>query len=294
MIVLLLALACGLGATTIALSEIRERRRTITLERVTAYGRVEQVAVEAGAGRTRGRAADTLARAVLRFVPGRNRAATAAQLQAAGLSRVRPEAFLAVKAVFLLGGLLLAVTITPAAGPVGILLGLTIGAIGYAAPDIVLRSRIRRRQERIVVDLPDALDLLAVIVEAGLGLDAALIRYAERTEGPLAEEMALLTAELRVGSSRKEVFRRLAERVPAPEMRSFVRAIVHADRLGTSLTGVLRTQSEDVRRRRRLAAEERAGRMPVKILFPMVFCIFPVLLLVVVGPQLFTLVQNGL
>jgi tight adherence protein C len=214
------------------------------------------------------------------------------QLHGAGLGRVRVESFLALKAALALGGAALGMLV--GAGSVGsaLLLALLLGAIGFLLPDLVVRSKARSRQDVVLGELPNALDLLAVIVEAGLGLDGALARYAQTSEGPLGEEIALLVTELRVGSSRAEVLGRFADRVPAPETKAFVRAVVHADQLGTSLSGALRTQAQEVRYRRQAVAEERANKAPVKMLFPTVFCIFPVLFVVVLGPVLLNLVHS--
>jgi tight adherence protein C len=126
-------------------------------------------------------------------------------------------------------------------------------------------------------------------VEAGLGLDAAIARYAETADGPLAAELALLVTELRVGGSRPEAFRRFAARLDAPDAKSFVRAILHADQLGVSLAGTLRAQAGESRFRRQATVEEKANKAPVKMLFPTVLCIFPALFVVLLGPPVINL-----
>jgi tight adherence protein C len=237
---------------------------------------------------------EPLARVTLRLTPGRERRKTALQLYAAGFGRVRPELFLAIKAgaaigIGFLGALLGA---GAGSGATAFLFGIAGAAVGFLAPDIVVRSRTRARREEVLADLPNALDLLAVIVEAGLGLDAALARYAQAADGPLGDELRLLVTELRVGTSRADVLKRFAERVPAPETKAFVRAVIQADQLGTSLSVTLRSLANEVRYRRQTLAEEQANKAPVKMLFPTVLCIFPVLFVVVLGPVVLNLMRT--
>jgi tight adherence protein C len=135
-------------------------------------------------------------------------------------------------------------------------------------------------------DLPDALDLLAVSVEAGMGFDASLAKMNEHMDGPLSEEFGLTLSEMRIGESRSEALKRLAERVDADELSAFTRAIIQADQLGTSLGRILRVQAADARLRRQAAAEERAMKAPIKMLFPTVLFIFPAMFLVILGPAI--------
>lgn len=238
--------------------------------------------------------ASPLAAIVLRIAPGRDRDQTAAQLQAAGMSKTRVETFLAAKAALAAGGAVGGLFLGSLAGrtTTALLLAVAGAGAGFIAPDIMVSRRGRARREQILRELPNALDLLAVIVEAGLGLDAALARYANRADGPLAEEIGLLGAELRVGASRADVFRRFAERTPAMETQTFVRAITAADKLGVSLSRTLRTQASDARKRRQLVAEQAANKAPIKMLFPTVLCIFPVLFVVVLAPAVLKLVAS--
>jgi tight adherence protein C len=146
--------------------------------------------------------------------------------------------------------------------------------------------RTRRRKEDIRIQLPDILDLLCVSVEAGLGFDAAMAKVAERMDGPLVEEVRIVLHEMRIGESRAQALKSLAERVDLPETTSFVRAIVQADQLGISLGRILRVQAQDMRNRRQMAAEEKAMKAPVKMLFPTVLFIFPAMFIVVLGPAM--------
>jgi tight adherence protein C len=171
----------------------------------------------------------------------------------------------------------------------GLLLALGGAGCALVVPDRLLRSRATRRREAILVELPGALDLLAVTVEAGLGFDAAVARVAEATEGPLSEELTLMLAELRYGEARINALQRLAARVGSEDVGQFVRAVTRADQLGTSLGRTLRIQAADARSRRQLAAEEKANKAPVKMLFPTIVFIFPALFVVVLGPSLISI-----
>src|SRR5207253_3468881 len=142
-----------------------------------------------------------------------------------------------------------------------------LGALGFFAPEAFLTLAIRSRREQIRSELPDALDVLAVSVEAGLGLDGAVTKLTEHMEGALVDEFALTLGEMRIGESRHDALKKLAERVPAPELASFVRSVVQADQLGISLGRILRVQAADSRLRRQAAAEEKAMKAPIKMLF---------------------------
>lgn len=160
-------------------------------------------------------------------------------------------------------------------------------AIGYFLPNVVLAIRIRHRQREIFESLPDALDLVMVCVEAGLGLDEAFVKVAEeiRLKSPtLADELHLVTLDLRAGSSRERALHHLALRTGVEEIDSLVAMLIQSDRFGTSIADALRVHSESLRTKRRLRAEEAAAKIPVKILFPLIFCIFPSLFVVLLGP----------
>ena len=137
---------------------------------------------------------------------------------------------------------------------------------------------------QIRAQLPDALDLLAVSVEAGLGFDGAVVKLTEHMEGPLADEFSLTLGEMRIGESRHDALKKLAIRAGSPEVSSFCRAIIQADQLGISLGRILRVQAVDSRLKRQDAAEERAMKSPIKMLFPTVIFIFPAMFIVILGP----------
>jgi tight adherence protein C len=164
---------------------------------------------------------------------------------------------------------------------------LAAGAIGYYLPNAILAHRIARRQRDILEAFPDALDLMTVCVEAGLGLDAALLRVAtemEFTHPTLAEELHLVTLELRAGSSKEKALRNLALRTGVEDIDTLVAMLIQAERFGTSVADSLRVHADALRTQRRLRAEEAAAKIPVKLLFPLIFCIFPSMLVVLMGP----------
>src|SRR6266705_695101 len=172
--------------------------------------------------------------------------------------------------------------------PWGVLLVafLVLCLLGYFAPNIVLLNKVQRRQAQIRRALPDSIDLLTISVEAGLGFDAALAHVSRNTTGPLAEEFYRTLQEVQLGRSRGEAMRNLADRSSVPELSTFVLAMVQADVFGISVANVLRIQSREMRKKRRQMAEERAMKVPIKVLFPVLFCIFPALFVVILGPAI--------
>ncbi len=157
-------------------------------------------------------------------------------------------------------------------------------AIGYALPDVWLSRRITQRQSALLDAMPDALDMLTISVEAGLSFDQGLMEIASRWEHDLAMEFRRVLYEIGLGKTRREALDNLSERTEVPDILSFVTAINHAEELGTSMSRVLYVQSQDMRIRRRQRAQEAANKLPIKMLFPMVFLIFPALFAVILGP----------
>jgi tight adherence protein C len=170
-----------------------------------------------------------------------------------------------------------------------IVFGLAGAAAGFYLPDLLLYNAGQKRQARIRTELPDAMDMLTICVEAGLGFDAALAQVARTGSGPLAAELARALQEMQIGKTRTEALRSMAGRTTAPELRAFASALVQAGELGISVAGVLREQSKEMRVRRRQWAEEQAQKVPVKILFPLLFCLFPALFVVILGPAAVTI-----
>ncbi|MDP2162787.1 MAG: type II secretion system F family protein [Hydrogenophaga sp.] len=174
----------------------------------------------------------------------------------------------------------------------GLLLLVVLVAIGYYLPNVVLARMVENRRSSLQDALPDALDLMIVCVEAGLGLDAAMNRAASeiglRSEA-LSEELNLLALELRMGVRREQALRNLALRTGVDDISSFVAMLVQADRFGTNVAEALRIQAETMRTHRRLRAEERAAKIPLKLLFPLIFFIFPSLMVVLMGPAMISI-----
>jgi tight adherence protein C len=234
-----------------------------------------------------------LARAVLRITPRANIESVTTKLLKAGLNRkVSPTGFLASKGVLAFvgfaGGQVFA-GLTGALASRALLIGLAIALVGFMLPDVFVTFKMRGRKEVLRAELPDALDILAVSVEAGLGFDGAISKLTEHMEGPLADEFALALGEMRIGESRQNALTKMMQRVETPEFSAFVRAIIQADQLGISLGRILKVQASDTRNRRQLAAEERAMKAPIKMLFPTVLFIFPAMFIVILGPAFLNL-----
>ena len=174
----------------------------------------------------------------------------------------------------------------------GLLGGLAIGALGFFAPDFWLNRRVRARQKAILLAIPDTLDLLTISVRAGLGFDAALAKVVEKTTGPLADEFRRALAEIRLGKTRREALRDIVARTNVPALTNFIGAIIQAEQLGVSISKVLQVQSEQLRIERRQRAEEMAAKAPIKMLFPLVGCIFPSLFIIILGPALILIMTN--
>ncbi len=167
-----------------------------------------------------------------------------------------------------------------------------VAAVFIAGPDAVLNRKVEERQYAIRTKLPDVMDLLVISVEAGLGFEQALDRTVAAVPGPLTEEFSRMLGEVRAGASRADAMRSLDARTNIPEIRSFVLAILQADTFGVSIGRVLRAQADEMRIKRRQLAQERAAKAPVKMLIPMVFCIFPALFVIVLGPAALNIVDS--
>lgn len=202
---------------------------------------------------------------------------------------------LAFKGLGLIGfgviGLILPILIGASVLP-AIAIGVVLALLGYFAPDLWLYQLAYDRSDKIQRTLPDALDLLTISVEAGLGFDAALAQVARNTEGPLADEFFRVLQEMQIGLGRAEAFRALTERTNVADLRNFVTAMIQADVFGIPVANVLRVQAREMRIKRTQRAEEQAQKVPVKILFPLIFCILPSLFVVVIGPAAITIIRR--
>jgi tight adherence protein C len=182
---------------------------------------------------------------------------------------------------------LLAVTILSSGGGGGglnILMLVLIGVIGLMGPKIWLDNRVRHRQKDILKSLPDAFDLITTCVEAGLGLEAALSRVAEKTAGAFGEELHLMLRDVALGKLRRDALKEMGERVGIQDLTTFINAVVQAESMGTSIAAVLRVQADQMRMKRRQRAEQQAHAAPIKMMFPLVMFIFPTMFIVILGP----------
>jgi tight adherence protein C len=294
---LILAIA-SIGAAAfffaeVATSPMRTRRNLV--HRAANYGRQRTVTGKE-LPRVRERAfapfVAKMAKIMLRVNPRTPTESVAAKLMAAGMRKTSPTGFIASKGIFAIvgffGGLILAGMFAPKYTMLSAL-GMTL--LGFVGPGMYLNSKIRRRQAAVAAELPDALDLLAVSVEAGLGFDGAVQKLTEHMEGPLIEEFEMALGEMRIGEGRQEALKKMSERSESPEMASFVRAIIQADQLGISLGRILKVQAGDTRLKRQMEAEEKAMKAPIKMLFPTVLFIFPAMFLVVLGPAFLNLAK---
>lgn len=210
----------------------------------------------------------------------------------------RPESLplgrvLAAKpALGLIGGLLGAYISAISTTPMLRLVGLFVLVLGYFIPDLLLYSKGQERQKAMQLELANTLDQMLISVEAGLGFEGAMARAGENGKGPLAEELVRTLQDMQVGRSRRESYLALAERTSIPELRSFVQAIVQADMYGIAISRVLRIQAKVMRVKRRQRAEEKAMKLPVMILFPLLFFIFPVLFIAILGPAVINTIET--
>ncbi|WP_457963119.1 type II secretion system F family protein [Arthrobacter sp. D1-29] len=167
-----------------------------------------------------------------------------------------------------------------------------LAALAYFAPDILIHGRGAKRQKEIELELPNTLDQMLISVEAGLGFETAMARAAQNGKGALAAELMRTLQDMQVGRSRRDAYTSMATRTDVPDLRSFVRAVVQADIYGIAIANVLRIQAKQMRVKRRQRAEEKAMKLPVKVLFPLMFCILPVLFIVIIGPAVINVMKN--
>ncbi len=195
------------------------------------------------------------------------------------------DRIIVAKPVGALLGLLFAVLVlSSSSSRLMILFSLGVIVLGYFAPDLLIYNRAVKRQEQIQRDLPDVLDQIVISIEAGVGFEQALTSVAEKGEGPLSDEVVRLLQDIALGMSRREAYTALADRTSVDEVKGFAKAVVQAEQYGISISSVVRTQAKEMRLSRRMRAEERAQKVPVKILLPLMSCILPVLFVIVLGP----------
>jgi tight adherence protein C len=297
---LLLALVCLAGAIykfgEVATYPARLKEHSI--RRAAEYGRrtttkVTELELLKFRERVLVPAIEKLAAIPVRLNPKMTVESIQAKLLAAGLAqRLTPQSFLAIKGASMVGGIFFGLFLaTVGAVLAGLVFAAIFGAVGFFAPDYVLTLKARNRRDAVRSQLPDALDLLAVSVEAGLGFDGAVTKLTDFMDGPLIDEFGMMLAETRIGESRMVALKKMADRVDAPELSTFVRAVIQAEQLGISLGRILRVQATDSRLRRQAAAEEKAMKAPIKMLFPTVMFIFPAMFIVLLAPAVMNIIK---
>jgi len=198
------------------------------------------------------------------------------------------ERIVAFKIVFGIVGLVLGIAVAPLLPFTGFVVPvMTVGLFaltGYTFPSAGLAARASKRQKQIRKAMPDTIDLLTISVEAGLGFDAALAQVVKNVPGPLSEEIARMLQEMQIGVNRTEALRHVNDRTEVPELDGFVLSMIQADKYGVGVAKVLRAQSTELRQKRRQRAEEVAQKVPLKLLFPMIFMVLPAMFIVILGP----------
>jgi tight adherence protein C len=295
----LLAVAVGIGLFTVLATADEKATVRASLRQLDGYevdNVRDQELLRPMRDRTLKPLADRLVEIGRRFSPDGYQEKVRSRLQASGnSSHDAVDRFIAIKVIgvaisplmfFLVFGVL------GMSGMMGLIVGGLLAMVSIMGPDSVLNRRVEERQHAIRTKLPDVLDLLVISVEAGLGFEQALDRTVSSVPGPLTQEFARMLGEVRAGASRAEAMRSMEKRTDVPELRSFVLAILQADTFGVSIGRVLRAQADEMRIKRRQMAQEKAQKAPVKMMIPMVFCVFPALFVVVIGPAIINITQT--
>ena len=297
----IILLGAGIGAIIFVLGSSAEERSTVraSLRQLEGYevdNVREQELLKPMRERTVAPVVDTLSGLGNRFTPEGYKEKTRLRFMAAGYrDQDTVDRFFALRVVL--------IALVPVvwwfiygfagmSGMTGLASALLMSVVFVLGPDAMINRRVEERQNAIRRALPDVLDLLVISVEAGLGFEQALDRTVAAVPGPLTEEFARMLGEVRAGSSRANAMRAMERRCDVPELRSFVLAILQADTFGVSIGRVLRAQADEMRIKRRQLAQERAQKAPVKMLIPMVFCVFPALFVVVIGPAIINITNT--
>jgi tight adherence protein C len=288
--VVLLALAVGFAVSAALVTRLR---RSDNLEQIEAYGYSGRAALGLPAQPAR-KSLDDIATAIGEALARRFRSLHEDEIQReliqAGFFNVGPRKFLGYRVLLTIAlplGFIWFFGILGASALLLFIFAIAGVAIGWAGPKFVLARRGRQRLQAIDDAVPGLIDLLVVTLEAGVGFTAALRMAADRLEGPLGEEVRLTIQEQSLGLSTLEALESWLRRCDTPAVRSFVRAMIQGDRLGVSIGQILRNQAIEMRARRKQIIEERAHKAPIKILFPLVFLIFPAMFIIILGPALF-------
>jgi tight adherence protein C len=236
-----------------------------------------------------------LSKGFSKLSPAKSREAAELQLQLAGKPyNWGPTEFFGLR-IFVagaLGVLIFLVMVISQDFVIALLAAVVAAFVGFVIPTFWLRSKIRRRQSEITKTLPDALDLITITVEAGMGFDGAMQKVAEKWNNEISRGFSKVTQEMRLGVSRRDALKNMDYSMGVPDVTTFVAAIIQAEQLGVSMSKILRIQSEQMRNKRRQRAEEMANKAPIKMLFPMVFLIFPALFIVLLGPAILVIMET--
>jgi tight adherence protein C len=291
-------LLLGAGVMIVVINLSRARGSTGTIDQIQTYGYVAEVAggseVESPARRPldsiAGRLGDFAARRSTRFGEAKIRE----KLVSAGMYGTTPRKILGYQVLCAIVAPLSVLWLIPAMGGsivVAVVLAVGAGVGGWYAPLYYIELKRRKRSEKIDRQLPDMIDLLVVTIEGGLGILASMRVASETMSDPLGQELRLTLQEQRMGLSVGQAIESLGRRADSPNMRIFVRALTQGERLGVSIGTTMRNLSVEMRKRRRAMAEERAQKMPIKMLFPLIFCIFPALFIVILTPMVINIVD---
>ena len=284
------SLLCGLAAVLVAQELFigRTRRRT-SLQRVVTYAPSAQQApaqIEEKRPTLLETIVPALSRVALKLNPRAQTNELQLRLAAGGLGkRISAQQYLALKTVLGVLAIVFGFGIGGFSAP-GLVLAIGMAVGSQLLPDFILNRRVRNRADQLSVHLPSAIDQIVVSLEAGLGFDAAVSYFARRGQSPLAAELRVMLTEIQMGEPRVDALKRLAERVPSDAMRSVVQTLIQSEGMGLSRTQILKSQAVDLRNRWQAAAEERAQKAPVRMLFPIVIFILPVMFVVILGPAI--------
>jgi len=297
--IVLFAVAAALIASAVLEPRYRRTEYLTTIEAYSYAGRQEslptRIGREANARQNLDRLASSLGDFVAQKILNVREDQIQKELVAAGFFRVGPRRFLGYRVITAIGSGLVAIWLFSLSGksPGAILFFvILVGLIGWMAPNFYVHRRARMRLQRIDEQLPGMIDLLVVTLEAGIAFTGALRMASERLGGPLGQELRLTIQEQALGLTTMEALENWLKRCDTPAVRSFVRAMVQGERLGVSIGQILRNQAVEMRARQKAVVEERAQKAPLKILFPLVFLIFPAMFLVVLGPAILNISKN--
>ena len=262
--------------------------RKAAFERVVSYATVQQT-TRAPAEKRPGfieTVVPTMSRIALRLTPKAQSDQLESRLAASGVKRLNMQQFLAMKTLLAIIGAGFGLLIGGGLSAGGLFLAVVFIAAALLLPDMLLVRMMRERAQRLSDHLPQAIDQIAISLEAGLSFDAAVSYLVRRSNSPLADELRTMLTQIRMGESRSTALKNLSDRVPSDDMRNFVQTLVQSEGVGISRASILRTQADGLRQRRQAAAEERAQKAPVKMLFPIAIFILPVMFIVILGPAI--------